>query len=234
VRVCAQHHNGGAAVDANWQTTVPGLYCVGEAAGSFGAYRPGGSALNATQVGSMRAAQHIVYESTAAVPESPEDFRAQAEEALDAAAAGDAVQLGKELRSEMSCAGAHMRDLAALDTLEKRLENSMNGQGAVTEASIRLHDQMITQRALISAIRCAADIYGSTGAGLVLDENGALPIHALGLRAREHQTPDVNQVICTEGFTSFAVPARPIPQGEHVFENAWRQFRQRREKGVRT
>ncbi|MGN0971636.1 MAG: FAD-binding protein, partial [Aristaeellaceae bacterium] len=40
VRVCAQHHNGGLAVDAFWQTSVPGLYACGEAAGTFGRYRP--------------------------------------------------------------------------------------------------------------------------------------------------------------------------------------------------
>lgn len=60
ISVCAQHQNGGLRVDSDWQTTVPGLYAAGEAAGTFGIYRPGGSALNSTQVGSMRAAEHIV------------------------------------------------------------------------------------------------------------------------------------------------------------------------------
>ena len=41
VAVCAQHCNGGLAVDQNWQTTLPGLYCAGEAAGTFGISRPG-------------------------------------------------------------------------------------------------------------------------------------------------------------------------------------------------
>jgi len=59
IAVCAQHCNGGIAVDENWETNIKGLYVVGEAAGTFGVYRPGGSALNATQVGSMRAAEHI-------------------------------------------------------------------------------------------------------------------------------------------------------------------------------
>lgn len=44
VRVCAQHHNGGVAVDANWQTCIKGLYVCGEAAGTFGKYRAGGTA----------------------------------------------------------------------------------------------------------------------------------------------------------------------------------------------
>lgn len=61
IKVCAQHNNGGIMVDTNWQSSVEGLYAAGEAAGTFGVYRPGGSALNSTQVGSMRAAEHIAY-----------------------------------------------------------------------------------------------------------------------------------------------------------------------------
>ena len=59
IAVCAQHCNGGVAVDGNWQSRVKGLYVAGEAAGTFGVYRPGGSALNSTQVGSLRASEHI-------------------------------------------------------------------------------------------------------------------------------------------------------------------------------
>jgi succinate dehydrogenase/fumarate reductase flavoprotein subunit len=42
-----------------WQTSVGGLFAVGECAGTHGIARPGGSALNAGQVGSLRAAQYI-------------------------------------------------------------------------------------------------------------------------------------------------------------------------------
>ncbi len=59
IAVCAQHNNGGIAIDTDWQTSIAGLYCAGEAAGTFGICRPGGTALNSTQVGSSRAAQHI-------------------------------------------------------------------------------------------------------------------------------------------------------------------------------
>ena len=59
IAVCAQHNNGGVAVDAHWQTAVEGLYAAGEAAGTFGLARPGGTALNSTQVGAQRASEHI-------------------------------------------------------------------------------------------------------------------------------------------------------------------------------
>jgi len=59
IGVCAQHNNGGLAVDAWWQSNVAGLFPVGEAAGAHGVYRPGGAALNSGQVGAMRAAAYI-------------------------------------------------------------------------------------------------------------------------------------------------------------------------------
>lgn len=59
IAVCAQHNNGGLAVDLWWQSNVRHLFPVGEVCGNFGVYRPGGTALNATQVGSLRAAQYI-------------------------------------------------------------------------------------------------------------------------------------------------------------------------------
>ncbi|MBR5871124.1 MAG: FAD-binding protein [Clostridia bacterium] len=72
IAVCAQHNNGGIAIDTDWQTSVAGLYCAGEAAGTFGICRPGGTALNSTQVGSARAAQHIAGKTAQAkTEESP-------------------------------------------------------------------------------------------------------------------------------------------------------------------
>ncbi len=59
IALCAQHNNGGVAVDCWWQSSVRGLFAVGECAGTHGIARPGGSALNAGQVGSLRAAQYI-------------------------------------------------------------------------------------------------------------------------------------------------------------------------------
>jgi succinate dehydrogenase/fumarate reductase flavoprotein subunit len=62
VAVCAQHCNGGLAADAWWESTsIERLFPVGEVNGSHGVYRPGGSALNAGQVGAQRAARCIVH-----------------------------------------------------------------------------------------------------------------------------------------------------------------------------
>ncbi|MCP4640326.1 MAG: FAD-binding protein, partial [bacterium] len=61
VGVCSQHCNGGFAVDAWWESNVKRLFVIGELAGTHGVKRPGGSALNSGQVGSIRAAQRIAH-----------------------------------------------------------------------------------------------------------------------------------------------------------------------------
>ncbi len=57
--VCVQHNNGGLSGSHWWESNVKHFFPVGEVNGSFGVYRPGGSALNSTQAGSLRAAQYI-------------------------------------------------------------------------------------------------------------------------------------------------------------------------------
>ncbi len=59
IAVCAQHNNGGLCANIWWESNVKNLFPVGEVNGVFGIYRPGGSALNSTQVGGVRAAMYI-------------------------------------------------------------------------------------------------------------------------------------------------------------------------------
>ncbi|MBQ4107304.1 MAG: FAD-binding protein, partial [Lentisphaeria bacterium] len=60
IAVCAQHNNGGLAGDIWWESVnLRHLFPVGEVNGSHGVTRPGGSALNAGQVGAIRAAERV-------------------------------------------------------------------------------------------------------------------------------------------------------------------------------
>jgi succinate dehydrogenase/fumarate reductase flavoprotein subunit len=60
IAVCVQHNNGGLVANAWWESeNTAHLFPVGEVNGSHGAYRPGGAALNAGQVGGIRAAEYI-------------------------------------------------------------------------------------------------------------------------------------------------------------------------------
>lgn len=54
-----QHMNGGISVDTWGRSNISGIYAIGEAAGTHGVTRPGGSALNAGQVFGTRVGEHI-------------------------------------------------------------------------------------------------------------------------------------------------------------------------------
>jgi hypothetical protein len=59
IDVLPQHHNGGVAVNIWWESSLKNLFVIGECAGTHGVRRPGGSALNAGQVGGLRASACI-------------------------------------------------------------------------------------------------------------------------------------------------------------------------------
>jgi len=63
IAICAQHNNGGLSTDAWWETEIQGLFAIGEVNGSHGVTRPGGTALNAGQVGAVRASEKIKLDS---------------------------------------------------------------------------------------------------------------------------------------------------------------------------
>ncbi len=216
VRVCAQHHNGGAAVDINGETNVPGLYAAGECAGTFGAYRPGGSALNAGQVTSMRAAQHIAQGRIRPVSGSLEGLK----EAVLGAFLAPKEDREAFFRRSMSACGAHLRSekrlMALFEAQDIPLRRMEAGEDIRYLAGIR--DAMITRRAVISAMLAAARIYGSDGSGMVLEDDGTF---------RPHRQAE-NAVLETGAdFVTRAVPARPIPRTEQWFENVWRDYRSR-------
>lgn len=199
ISICAQHHNGGLAVDSNWETNIKGLYAAGEAAGTFGAQRPGGSALNSGQVGSLRAAQHIAY-TTRPDTALPEDFKTRAmEEAgkllkqtsgqfsdfpakTDPSSSFLMNKMDKltEIQKKMSLFAAHLRDpekFAALEeeleeALESFYENNRLANAKELPGLLKIRDIFITQLAVLSAMDRAAKEEGTGTCALVLKEGG--------------------------------------------------------------
>ena len=88
-----QHMNGGVAVDTFGRSSIPGLYALGEVAGTHGVTRPGGAALNAGQVMGVRVAKHLAAHGAprfaAAVPDAA--LAAARQAAALATATGGAV-----------------------------------------------------------------------------------------------------------------------------------------------
>ena len=207
IAVSAQHCNGGVAVDENWQSDVAGLYVAGEAAGTFGVYRPGGSALNSTQVGALRAAEHIAKNPRKTHPVSaymPPKLRF---------GSSNVAGIRTALQAEMTRVAAFDRStdgmralLARMNVLYHNFFDTVSGDNASDAVEIfKLYDMVLTGRAILSAMLCSAENIGSHGAALV---DGKPP---QGGETRRTRT-------LTRGDMSYMDEVSPMPNPELWFE----------------
>lgn len=144
IALCAQHNNGGIAVDMWWQTSIKGLFAVGECAGTHGIARPGGSALNAGQVGSLRAAQYISEHPNELVDKKT--FSEIAEK-VDITLSDDTAERISASRRRMSVNAAAIRDLKKIkSTLEITLDELK------TATDFNLRNVLLTQCAVLTAM----------------------------------------------------------------------------------
>ncbi len=249
ITVAAQHNNGGIAVDKNWESSISGLYVAGEAAGTFGAYRPGGSALNSTQVGSLRAAESIRYRKR-------EDNRNNAPVLDKATSLIGAFLSGlcgreaskqltpvisekrKELSRAMSACGAHLRNVQSLKVLQERLEKeqgSLDSYLAMMSPAdlpgwFRLRDLLATQAAVIASICCAGEAIGTRGGSLVCatlpDLSSAEKIQNIPVCENEAYTKKVLYYGSESGC--YFEDVRPMPKADNWFETVWNAYNKRR------
>ena len=206
IAVCAQHINGGVAVDAHWESTVKGLYAAGECAGTFGVYRPGGSALNATQVGSLRAAEHIAAQEDRRLPE-PLNYEIPV--STDGIDSGRLRAIGEELRHEMSLYAAFDRDTERMKELLTRVcgyLEEMHVENTFCYETFTLWNQLLTTREILSAMLCSAEAAGSHGSALV-DHRAPEP----------NPTPRRTRTVTVQGVSEVR-PVSPMPDPELWFE----------------
>ncbi|MBE6884550.1 MAG: FAD-binding protein [Ruminococcaceae bacterium] len=247
IALCAQHNNGGIAVDLWWQTSVRGLFAAGECAGTHGVTRPGGSALNAGQVGSLRAAQYIAQYPNKAVDAEvfiqligEKEKQYTDETTLLLAGQNNTVTIIDSIRRKMSGCAAAIRNREKmqllLDENKRYLENFFHHAGAVDRKGIflcyKLRDTLITQCAVLTALIDYAETVGNTrGSALCYDGNGGL---RAGLeevfRFSEEDGSTKGKIQETmwngNGFVCSWRPVRPLPESDELFENVWRSFRE--------
>ncbi|MHC4441400.1 MAG: FAD-binding protein [Planctomycetota bacterium] len=254
VGICSQHCNGGFAVDDWWESTVKHLFVVGELAGTHGVKRPGGSALNAGQVGSMRAAQriaHIYYQNNftnqqfakLAQPvvqrfaNQIKRIKAGPSDALDCAA----IKL--EIQHRMSAYAGMVRSLkgvtAALDEARKQwqqirktgLKQDHSGFMKAMETRELALAQLGYLEAILTLLKRGS---GSRGSHLVTDPAGTLPHPDLGqewkyipenLELRKEILSIVYNLE-NDTFESHTKKPQQRPEAEYWFENTWAQYRQ--------
>ncbi len=251
VAVCAQHNNGGIAVDIWWESSIRHLFPIGEVAGTHGVYRPGGSALNSGQVGSLRAAQRItsVYRDQSAGHSDAERLAAaKAEELLkilerlyrNDSAAEDVRAYRVRFQDRMSRSAAHIREAGAA---RKALEDAYSqlsefeSTGVLNPEEIleamRNRHLVLAHTAYIEAIHTYLESGGgSRGSALVLDKTG-LPVleGQLGEWRFKPENEDFRDLVLEtrwngqdKKFASAFVRRRPIPDDDSWFENVWGDY----------
>lgn len=255
IAVCAQHNNGGFRGSIWWESSVRGLFPVGELCGTHGVTRPGGSALNAGQVGSARAALFIARRRAGKPPAEAAFGRA-----VGRAVAGKWDRAGAmrgrgkggsmspdeclaEVKRRMSACGAIVRDKTTVREEKARaLDLWKKAAGAMRAASARdlprafkALDLALTHAVYLEAIGEYLERGGrSRGSYLVPDAAGRPPHPLLGERwAFSLATPaDVVSAnvleIRVDGWGHIQktwVPVRPVPRPNGWFEAVWADFR---------
>ncbi len=174
IAVCAQHNNGGIYTDKNYETHIKGLYVIGEAAGSFGLTRPGGSALNDTQVGGLICARHI---KSAVRPKINTDILADELSKAEMIAEKFAVDFNVDyshIRKKMSNHAAFMRNgekcRELLCEIESIIENYPLQHNSLSNYYYDL-DMLKSAKALLITIIGEMPLTGSRG-GSVFTKNG--------------------------------------------------------------
>lgn len=192
-----QHMNGGIAVDVWGQSSVPGIYAVGEAAGTHGVTRPGGAALNAGQVFGTRVAEHIAGSGRTAQPAAGDPAAAlqQALAAIEAVARADSPLTLRGVRQEVQARMSEKAGiLCAPDEVRAALAEAHRLNAEIRQHGIRLERPselarlvQWQQMALASeAVLAALDFYiaqggGSRGARAIRDPAGSgLPMAKAG------------------------------------------------------
>jgi len=254
IAVCAQHANGGFRTNIWWESDVGRLFPVGEVCGTHGVRRPGGSALNAGQVGSLRAALYIARRcgegprgaaefASAAGPQVRARLAA-AEGFLGRGEAGesDMSRIVSELRHGMSLHGGHVRSSGgvageasrAWTRLARLRESAGVRRPEDLAAAFKAFDLGLTSAVFLEAMREYLRRGGrSRGSYIILDPGGEKPCPALEDYWRfslETEDSSVGRNILEvryEGGTRVSrnwVAVRPVPSEESWFETAWNEY----------
>jgi succinate dehydrogenase/fumarate reductase flavoprotein subunit len=251
VAVCAQHNNGGLAGNSWWESTnIKHLFPVGEVNGSHGVARPGGSALNSGQVGSIRAAEFIgncYAESDLKMSDFNKAVKAEFKQVTGflkrCEKSDDSWRLARaELQERMSKAGAHIRSLDGLKQAVKEARAQVEAFEAhgCKASNVVERVQAMRNRQLCFAhwIYLAATLHhvksgvGSRGSAMVRDAAGQRAHKQLdksewsflpeneAFRVKVQET-----VVADDKIRNRWVKCRPIPESDLWFETAWADYR---------
>ena len=244
VDVCAQHNNGGLSGDLWWETSVPGLFAVGEINGSHGVRRPGGSALNAGQVGAFRAAEQIARRgkrksgpdlSEREIGEQVVPVLRLANRWLQGKGEDNLRETADEIRRLNSSYAGFVRNAGeiekiiekAKDLLRRSEQLRIENPSQLGEA-FRTRDLLVCTvcylTAMLDYIRAGGLSRGSYLVAEKLPDFGAeVPVdlkHLEQVQEVSYQSGDANTIWRS---------VRPLPESPQWFEQVWRDMKEREE-----
>ena len=246
-----QHMNGGVQVDTEGQTSLPGLYALGEVAGTHGVTRPGGAALNAGQVMGMRVARHIAW-AKPTLPRLPAtDVSSQAltavtiatsavgkKDGLDPSTVRDEIQQRMSDHAGFLChTNAVPGALAAAKILRQRIasEGFSISSPARSAEVFRWRQMALTSEAVLTALAYyIADGGGSRGARAYCSPDGFDVPYARDrdlseFRFRREKPEHRDHKLTVQMIDDVCVvcisPLRPLDDlGRIFFEKNWGNF----------
>lgn len=243
ISLCAQHNNGGIAVDMWWQTNVSGLFAAGECAGTHGVTRPGGSALNSGQVGSLRAAQFISQNGRELKQNNWKNSIFRNEEFCSAMLSNpdnidEAIQTAQQRMSEFGGAIRVKKDMQGLlSEIQNELANFSNFFGVNGSKNLykayKLRDILLIQSAtLCSMINYCDEIGVTRGSALYYDEDGMLReklCEEFRFSCDDSVAAyDMVQTVYYDNgkFSAEWRTVRQMPNDDDFFENVWQKYRE--------
>ncbi|NLG01242.1 MAG: FAD-binding protein [Lentisphaerae bacterium] len=242
IALCAQHNNGGLAASLCWESVnLAHFFPVGEVNGSHGVGRPGGAALNAGQVGGMRAAESIAARYAGSTL-NDEAFGAALALAYDEDREYDVRcrqsrwawrACRSEFQQRMSRYGAHLRQASVLERVTseaqaqvRRLEREGCQAGCPSERIRAFENRQLCAAHAVYLSALAFSVrsgVGSRGSSLVVDERGAVMPEEPAFRAQVLETRCGNGRGCKHRWRA----CRPLPPEDFWFETVWEAFRRR-------
>ncbi len=247
ISLCSQHNNGGIDVDMWWQSSVKGLFVIGEAAGTHGIYRPGGSALNAGQVGAARAALYISRNTSpktdcvkfAAVSEKyVNDVFNFADGILSDSS--NVKQIRLESTADMDKFAGAIRKAELMSEFRLRLAKKVKNASEIIKikdkselfSAFKAREMLISQLVYVSAMENYSENGGKTrGSALYYSENGEKPDGLDEIFRFEADDGSQNGIVqlvrYNNGECEISIRSvRPLPEGGGFFENVWREYRE--------
>ncbi len=248
IALCAQHNNGGLDIDMWWQTNIKNLFACGEVAGSHGVYRPGGSALNAGQVGSTRAAQYISKHTENDLADEKAFDQVSKNAVLKhiniarciLSDTDNVSELTDKFTRKMDEVAGPIRSSSQFASTIEEITNAINSFDKIVKVdkpnklwlAYRLRDALLAQQLYITAMDYYVSVGGkSRGSAIYTSQNGDLPEKMEEIFRFELDDGSLNEqvfeITLEKGVASGASRSvRPLPEGGGFFENVWRDYRE--------